>query len=68
MKDRCEHLEECGFFKRFREISEVVEKGWVNLFCQRQVNAKNCARRKFYEEKGVAPPDSLAPNGRTIGA
>ncbi len=63
MPEKCEFLDTCGFFLNFRGNSEIVERGWIRLFCTSQERSENCERKKIRKQTGEPPPDNMTPTG-----
>jgi hypothetical protein len=69
MAEKCELLEECGFFKRYREQAEnkdAVEEDievWVNKYCNDIANSNKCIRKQIRAETGKPPADNVSPEG-----
>jgi len=39
MSEKCELLDNCGFFNNYKGNSEVVKNGWIRMFCKsRKIN------------------------------
>lgn len=65
MINECELLENCGFFNKFRSVSDRVCQELIECYCIGS-GKYNCKRRKFREENGTPPPDEMMPNGNRI--
>jgi hypothetical protein len=63
MAEKCELLEKCGFFQNFKLNSDVVKNGWISLYCEDQVKAEKCERKKIRKATGKPPADNMAPTG-----
>ena len=69
MTEKCELLEKCGFFKRYREQGgnkEVVEEdieAWINKYCNDIENSNNCKRKQVRNKTGKPPADNVSPEG-----
>jgi hypothetical protein len=63
MENSCELLDNCAFFKRFKEDGEVIRQGWINLFCQSTDKSEWCVRKQINKKTGSPPPESMAPTG-----
>jgi hypothetical protein len=66
MEEKCEHLENCGFFLNFQHNTEVVREGWIKLFCNNKKSAEKCQRRRIRNQTGKPPADNMAPTGRIL--
>ena len=67
MAEECEHLSKCGFFKNFKANPEVVQKGWIRMYCSDFDRSEQCVRKKIRKETGSPPPDNMTPTGVLIG-
>lgn len=63
MKEKCELLNDCGFFNNFQGHTEVVKHGWIKIFCLDKTNSQMCKRKKIFDELGKPPVDNLTPTG-----
>lgn len=66
MKEKCELLEKCGFFKNFKGNTEVVKAGWIRLYCEDKAKSENCERKKICKKIGQPPHDNMAPTGKIL--
>jgi hypothetical protein len=66
MTERCEMLEACGFFRNFKGNSEVVQNGWIYMFCDNLEHSKTCKRKLYKMEHGTPPPDNMTPLGKFL--
>ena len=66
MSEKCPLLEKCGFFKTFAGNSEVIQKGWVSLYCENLEKSEKCERKKIRQQTGKPPADNMAPNGQIL--
>ena len=66
MLNKCEYLNTCGFFLKFKGNSEVVKQGWISLFCENQEKSKKCKRKEIYKKTGKYPLDNMAPTGKLL--
>ena len=63
MPDKCEHLEQCGFFRCFTNNLEVIKQGWIKLYCEDKETSELCERKKVTMQTGKSPADNMAPTG-----
>ena len=54
----CSKMDSCPFFVKFNQHA----KGFKHLYCEGPLMAQ-CARITYKAEKGVRPPDNMAPTG-----
>jgi len=66
VKNCCELLENCAFFKRFEGTTEPIKFGWMRLYCQSWEKSGWCERKIHFEETGSAPPHNMTPTGFII--
>ena len=66
MSEKCELLDNCGFFNNYKGNSEVVKNGWIRMFCESKEKSINCARKKIRMETGRPPADNMAPTGKFL--
>lgn len=66
MKQKCQNLEMCGFFKNFSANSQVVKNGWIKLYCDDLEKSENCARKQFRKNNGKSPADNITPTGKML--
>ena len=64
--EKCENLEECGFFQEYQGNSEVVKEAWIISFCNNFDNSSLCKRKQYYVAHGVAPASNMSPTGRLL--
>ena len=61
----CANLDKCGFIQKYGSSKAMAVNGFVLLYCKGEKQAE-CLRKKFKEQKGVAPSDDMLPNGAMI--
>ena len=65
MKEGCEMLNRCGFFKKYHEIKNLACKGFIRNYCMGdQMN--DCKRKEYRRKNGKAPSDDMMPSGQLI--
>lgn len=69
MKNICEHLEACPFFKNFHHVDEFRMKGYKQVYCHGP-RMKDCARLRLLStnQEDHPLPDDLAPTGIRLNA
>jgi hypothetical protein len=65
MENQCEHLEKCGFFKKYQETKNLACRGFINLYCKGP-KMSECKRLEYRNKNGVPPSDDMMPNGQII--
>ncbi len=63
----CELLESCGFFQNFKGNSEVINRGWIRMFCESREKSERCERKNIRKQTGKPPADNMAPTGIMVG-
>ena len=66
MRENCELLEKCGFFKNYKHDAGVVEQTWIRMYCKSKETSATCERKIFRKEKGQPPADNMAPTGKML--
>jgi len=66
LSDACELLEKCGFFNNYKGNTEVVKKGWIQMFCNSIEKSERCERKKIRKKTGTPPADNMAPTGSML--
>jgi hypothetical protein len=66
MSEKCELLEQCGFFLNFTSNFEVIKQGWIKLYCENRDTSELCERKKIRMQTGVPPADNMAPTGKLM--
>jgi hypothetical protein len=66
MREKCELLEACGFFKNFKHNKGVVEQTWIRMYCESKETSETCARKIFRKQTGRPPADNMAPTGKML--
>ena len=56
----CEHVERCGFFRKFQSRKSLVWKAMVKQHCE---SGKECVRRLMINNGEAPPSDDLMPVG-----
>jgi hypothetical protein len=68
MPERCELLEQCGFFRNFTSNLETIKQRWIQLFCENAENSALCERKKIRMETGKPPADNVSPIGSILNS
>jgi hypothetical protein len=66
MREKCELLEKCGFFKNYNESTGALEKAWIRMYCESQETSESCERKMFRKQTGRPPADNMAPTGKML--
>lgn len=61
--DVCERLDDCGFFKKYRDTYKKTCASLIEEYCKNKEKSKACGRKKIFNETGSTPEDDLLPNG-----
>ena len=64
--EKCELLNTCGFFQNFNSNTEVINQGWIKMFCDQHSKSERCERKIIRKETGKPPIDSMSPTGRIL--
>jgi hypothetical protein len=65
MSEKCELLEQCGFFKKFQDINELACRGFINRYCNGP-DMEKCKRKEYRQKYGTPPSEDMMPNGLTF--
>lgn len=65
MSQNCEHLERCGFFKKWSAAKNLACQGFINTFCKGEKKIE-CKRLEHRMKTGAPPTDDMMPNGLFI--
>lgn len=66
MPKKCELLDKCGFFLNFIGDSEVLQQGWIKMYCEDKEKSEKCERKKIREKTGAPPADNMVPTGKML--
>jgi len=66
MLQRCEYLDQCGFFLNFSNNMEVIKESWVQLYCLDREVSELCERKKIRHKTGSPPANNMAPTGKLM--
>ena len=66
MKEKCELLEKCGFFLNYEGNTEVIKKGWIELYCASRSKSEKCKRKQIRQRTGNPPADNMSPVGEML--
>ena len=64
--EKCEKLDECGFFQEYQGHTEVVKEAWIISYCNNFENSNLCKRKQYFITHGVAPVANMSPTGRLL--
>lgn len=67
MKQECELLASCGFFRKYQATKNLACKGFIAQYCQGPA-MNQCKRKEFRNQNGTAPSDNMIPSGQMITA
>lgn len=67
METKCELLEKCGFFKKYRETKDLACRGFIRMYCT-GTKMNECKRKEYRLQHGVPPPDDMMPTGMLLAA
>jgi hypothetical protein len=56
----CQHVADCGFFRKFQGRESLVWKAMIRKHCQ---DGEECARRLMFAAGQIPPSDDLMPVG-----
>lgn len=65
MSQKCELLDNCGFFKKYQDLNTMACQGFINLYCLGP-KMDECKRKEYREKNGAPPPDNMMPSGLMI--
>ena len=65
MKQECEILGKCGFFKKYHDIKNLACRGFIRMYC-RGPKMDECKRKQYLAEHGHPPDDDMLPSGDPI--
>lgn len=63
MKEKCEFLEKCAFFAKYKDGHNVACLAFMHMYCLGD-NKTDCARFQYKNEHSAPPPTDLLPNGK----
>jgi hypothetical protein len=61
----CEKLADCRFFLKYRDLNQLLVKGFVKKYCQSDKQTE-CKRKDYIKINACMPPDNMMPNGKFI--
>lgn len=67
MMKECEMLNNCGFFKKYRQTKDLACKGFMRMYC-RGDKQEECKRKQYKKQHGHPPSDDMLPSGHMIRA
>ncbi len=65
MKEECELLEKCGFFKKYRSVDNEACETLIAMYCKGSMTDK-CKRKEYLKNHGESPSDDMLPDGEMI--
>ena len=66
MSEKCEFIEQCGFFINYKGNTQVMKNGWIQLFCDNVEWSEKCERKNFRRRTGKPPADNMSPTGEML--
>jgi hypothetical protein len=63
--NECELLEECGFFKKYRQYDDEACEELIAQYCKGSMKA-GCKRKEYRNKNGHPPPADMLPDGEMI--
>jgi hypothetical protein len=66
MVQKCEYLDQCGFFLNFANNMEVIKESWIKLYCLDREISGLCERKKIRLKTGNPPVNNMAPTGKLM--
>ncbi len=62
---KCELLEQCGFFRKYRDTLNLACRGFIKTFCEGE-RMDACKRKEYRLKHGTPPPDDMMPSGQMV--
>ena len=62
---KCELLEQCGFFLKYRGTLNLACRGFIQTFCEGE-RMDECKRKEYRLKHGTPPDDDMMPTGQMI--
>jgi len=66
MTQKCEYLDQCGFFLNFANNMEVIKESWIKLYCHDSEISELCERKIIRHKTGNSPVSNMAPTGKLM--
>lgn len=66
MTQKCEFIDQCGFFLNFSTNMHVIKESWIKLYCLDREISDLCERKKLRQKTGSPPVDNMAPTGKLM--
>jgi len=63
--EKCEKLDQCGFFKKFGSSKEIICARYIEKYCNGAQQCE-CKRKQYFLEQGKVPPDEMLPSGQIL--
>ncbi|SKA97112.1 hypothetical protein SAMN02745704_02814 [Paucidesulfovibrio gracilis DSM 16080] len=63
----CELLDQCGFFKKYKDTKKLACSGFIKQYCKGPLQAQ-CMRKAYRQEHGKPPSDDMMPPGGMVSA
>lgn len=65
MEQKCELLDKCGFFKKYRETQNLACRSFMRNYCEGP-RMDECKRKEYRKQHGVPPDDDMMPSGHMV--
>jgi hypothetical protein len=62
MDSKCELLEKCGFFRKYKAQNDTACRGFIRMYCNGP-QMDECRRKAYRMQHGAPPTDDMMPNG-----
>jgi len=62
---KCELLDKCGFFLKYRETLNLACRGFIQTFCEGE-RMDECKRKEYRLKHGTPPADDMMPSGQMV--
>jgi hypothetical protein len=66
MSDKCELLDTCAFFHRWKGNTEGDIQRWREEYCEDKAKSESCARKIVRQATGKPPADNFSPTGELL--
>jgi hypothetical protein len=65
MTDKCERLEQCGFFQKYGKSMDLICTLYSEKYCNGPQQC-DCKRKQYFLEQGKTPIDEMLPSGQIL--
>lgn len=66
MAQKCEFIDQCGFFLNFSSHMRVIKESWIKLYCLDREISELCERKLIRLKTGSPAVDNMAPTGKLM--